>query len=292
MKNTVKKILALVFVVAMVCTLAVPAFAADAVKVSVTVIPHTADGAGTPTTESVEATNVKSALTKFSAYDVSFTGGKINKVNDKKASDVAPYFGDKAEWVVAVNGKIVTADLSTVSVAKNDKLVVFFYNPAFETKMAQFDKSNIAKGIISFFYYDIDGAKQPLTGATVALDGIVDKANNDATTFTTDEKGQIWISPEYLDAASIKISSVSIAAVKSIQSSDKYSAAEKAYHAKHVNDNLITLDVNGKTIDTNNMYLTAGATGDMTIVYVLVAVAAITTLGVVVVMKKKSVKAN
>ena len=55
MKNTVKKILALVFVVAMICTMAVPAFAAEE-TIKVTVIVKNYDGvAGVETELEVEA---------------------------------------------------------------------------------------------------------------------------------------------------------------------------------------------------------------------------------------------
>ena len=66
-----------------------------------------------------------------------------------------------------------------------------------------------------------------------------------------------------------------------------------AYYNARVAKNIVDVEVIGATVEVKaDLYNVAGATGDMTIVYVLVATAAVVTLGAVVIMKKKAVKAN
>jgi hypothetical protein len=326
MKNTVKKILALVFVVAMVCSLAVPAFAADGdIKVRVTVIGR--DGTilenRTEVTLSAKNQNIEKALKDEKVadnVDVSSSTGKVTAVNGLKATspEVTGEFGTGA-YVVALNGKPVYEDLATVAVAKDNEIVVYWADTTLGTKLVQYDASKIAQGVLAFYYYDAEGAKQPLTNATVEMNGLKDYTNvvgaaetayvgetnavNGlsaknvyANYFTTDEKGQIWIAPADLvneDASKVtlKITSVTVKELtaKGMGITDE---DEKAYVEANANRNIEASAVEGRTIEVkNDKYNVAGATGDMTIVYALVAAAAVVTLGAVVVMKKKA-KAN
>ena len=300
MKNTVKKILALVFAVVMVCSLAVPALAADeTLPVKVTLVDNKGDVIFDSYTVNVPKSraNVKKALDLVEAdakADFTVKNGKLTAVDAVKSG--VEYFETDA-WYVTVNGKLVSDDLSTVAVAKNNEIVIYWGDVALNSKLAQFSASNINKGIVEFFYYDATGAKQPLTKATVAITGVYNELD-DSEVFVTDEKGQIWIAPQYLDdAATYTIASVEIAAAKTKldpekDDKDEYKA-EKEYFDEFGALNLVKTEVAGKTIEVKaNMYETAGATGDMTMVYVLVAAAAVVTLAAVVVMKKKSVKAN
>lgn len=297
MKNTVKKILALVFAVVMVCSLAVPAFAADDdVAVKVTVV----DNKGTALIDSVTVkvaanrANLKKVLDQTESdkgIDFTVKNGKLVQVNAIKTA--VEYF-ETDGWYVTVNGKIVADDLSTVAVAKDDNVVVYWGDTALGTKLALYDTSKIAEGIVTYYYYDANGAKQPLKNATVVITGVENKLVADGK-FVTDEKGQIWLAPEYLDAAAkYTVETVDIADSKTkLKDTDKNYAKEKAYFDEFGALNIVITEVNGKTIEVKgNLYDTAGATGDMTMVYVLVAAAAVLTLGAVVVMKKKSVKAN
>ena len=316
MKNTVKKILALVFVVAMVCSLAVPAFAAE-IAVNVTVVNYNGEhqtvtvklGQTAPTVEdALEATVGK--LGAAYAVTVKSSTGKVTSVGGVEVTDENNVFGTAA-WTVALNGKVQNVDLDTVAVEKNDEIVVYWADAKFGTKLAQIDDSAIAQGIVSFYYFDAEGNKKPLTGAKVTLTGNVkdqlNVVNADETnsvgdylesaysdTFVTDEKGQIWLAPEYLDHEAVyAVATLTVDALKAVKKSDGYTDAEVVFYNKNLNRNLVNAAVIDYEIEVDgDLYDVAGATGDMTIVYVLVAAAAVVTLAAVVVMKKKSVKAN
>jgi hypothetical protein len=64
------------------------------------------------------------------------------------------------------------------------------------------------------------------------------------------------------------------------------------YYNANLTRNIEDVDAVNYTLDVADLYADAEATGDMTMVYVLVAAAAVVTLAAVVVMKKKAVKAN
>ena len=333
MKNTVKKILALVFVVAMVCSLAVPAFATGAeetVPVTVTVVNY--EGVSfvhevslplkkANVEEAVKAFNVASDETNEFDAEYSASTGKITKVDGLRASEVkyTPNGGTETDanvfgtgyWAVALNGKLVSEDMSTVAVEEGDRVIVYWNDPTFETKLAQVDDSAIAQGILSFYYYDAEGNKLPFVGADVVISTngeehlaaseptalVEDVLNENSTTFVTDEKGQIWIAPKYLDDdADLKVVSFDIKDLKPVtgEAAKAYKTAELIYrnHAANLARNLEAADVVGVATDVTGLYDVAGATGDMTIVYVMVAAAAVITLGAVVVIKKKAVKAN
>ena len=307
MKNTVKKILALVFVVAMVCSLAVPAFAADDfTKYNVKLIVVDAKGASVSANVPVASAKKANVLDTLKAAETTATGldfsFKNNVLTAVKSTDTTKVFETADEYgteslVVALNGKAITTDLSTVAVAQDDVIVVYWADSTIGTRLIMADDSNIAAGIVSFFSYDAEGNKVPFVGATVTITGVENKLGGD---FITDEKGQIWIAPEYLDnqtAAAYAIASIAAADedLKKIEvenEDDELTEAEKYY-----NDYIDFKFVDDAVVDTSisvekNLYDVAGQTGDMTVVYALVAFAAVATIAAVVVMKKKSVKAN
>lgn len=318
MKNTAKKILALVFAVAMICTLAVPVFAEDdddMVDVTVNVINNYAGTATVSTSVEMKpsAANVKKAL-QGSTVSIAFTStNTINKVNGKSNTDVAGEFGTGA-WYVAVNGKIVSTDLSLVTLEEDDVVTVFWGDTTLGTVLAWYDDSAIAQGVVEFFYYDANGEKQPLADATIVLEDkngvkVVNKlldadAETDAAAtaadlakFTTDKDGQIWIAPEYLakqEGVQYKIVAVEVEPLKEIkETNSKYTKEEREYINKNLSNNVVVEEVVNHYVTVDeNLYNVAGSTGDMTMVYVLVAAAAIVTVGAVVVMKKKASKAQ
>ena len=84
-----------------------------------------------------------------------------------------------------------------------------------------------------------------------------------------------------------------VKALKDLKEEDGYSESECKYAQANNKRNVEDVEVIGyKIVVKADMYNTADATGDMTMVYVLVAAAAVITLAAVVVMKKKAVKAN
>lgn len=337
MKNTVKKILALVFVVAMVCSLAVPAFAADEkVAVKVTVVNFAGEKEAEKVELDLKKANVEEAVKEFNRlsteFDASYssTTGKITAVDGDKANetDGGNVFGT-GYWAVALNGKLVSEDMSTVAVENGDIITVYWNDPTFGTKLAMVDDSAIAQGIVSLYYYDAEGNRQPLKGAKISLvyDTLYvvrDYTNEKYALYTgseesknyeyylvTDEKGQIWIAPEYLEAAetyTIQYEWVNkgadgydkkqtgksiISALKPVTTDDGYTKKEADYYNANVGRNIVDVEVIGYEVEVEaGLYDVAGATGDMTIVYVLVAAAAVVTLGAVVITKKKAVKAN
>lgn len=307
MKNTVKKILALVFAVAMICTMAVPAFAAEeTIDVVVTVKNYDGDSDSIAVTVEADEATVEEAIKAFNKknndndIEVSVLGttGLVNKVGGKKAGDIENLFGT-GYWAVAVNGKLVAEDLDTVAIEEGDRVVVYWNDPTFDTKLVQVDDSLLEKGVVAFYYYNAEGEKVALEGAEIVLkngtEGILEDAlNADAPYFTADDKGQIWLQPLYLNNAgstAIEIVSVEIEPLKAADKYD-YSEAKMKYYNANLTRNIEDVDAVNYPISVADLYADAEATGDMTMVYVLVAAAAVVTLAAVVVMKKKAVKAN
>ena len=303
MKNTVKKILALVFAVVMVCSLAVPALAAEKYEVAVKIVGRDGNVLFNGIVELEEKNmNVEKALKDSQVDDyvtVNTTSGKVTYLNGVKVTDksIVGEFGT-GSVVVAVNGKAVSEDLATVALEEDDSIVVYWADSTLGTKLALVDDSRLAEGIVSLFYYDAEGNKQPLVGAKFVLSG-AEEALTGNEYFTTDEKGQIWLAPEYLDVAAsytigYYLDKTIVKELKAIaEDNEDYSDDEKAYYNANLNRNVEEVEVIGYVITVDaDMYNTADATGDMTMVYVLVAAAAMVTLAAVVVMKKKAVKAN
>jgi hypothetical protein len=292
--------------------------------------------------EAIKAYNVAVNADSTDALDIpvgySSTTGQVTKVNNLKANEVEDGKGNvfgTGYWAVALNGKLVAEDMATVTIEDGDSIVVYWNDTTFGTKLAQVDDSAIAQGIISFYYYDAEGNRQPLKGAKVSLRSdvitngttklvlrdrtkVVDKTAIDADKnytdaayeyhFVADEKGQIWIAPEYLDNAdkftveyaitnevgkTDTTATVIVAPLDEVDENDGYSAKEVAYYNANRGRNIVDVEVIGYKVEVEaDLYNVAGATGDMTVVYALVAFAAVATLAAVVVMKKKSVKAN
>ena len=240
----------------MVCSLAVPAFAADDdVAVKVTVV----DNKGTALIDSVTVkvaanrANLKKVLDQTESdkgIDFTVKNGKLVQVNEIKTA--VEYF-ETDGWYVTVNGKIVADDLSTVAVAKDDNVVVYWGDTALGTKLALYDTSKIAEGIVTYYYYDANGAKQPLKNATVVITDVENKLVADGK-FVTDEKGQIWLAPEYLDAAAkYTVETVDIADSKTkLKDTDKNYGKEKEYFDEFGALNIVITEVNGKTIERLN----------------------------------------
>ena len=318
MKNTVKKILALVFAVVMVCSLAVPALAAEKTYVvGVKVVGLDGVAQSFDVTLKEKDMNVEKALKDTAVatrVTVNTSSGKVTALDGNKVTskEIVGEFGT-GSVVVAVNGKAVSEDLATVSLEKGDLITVYWADSTLGTKLALVDDSRLAEGIVSLFYYDAEGNKQPLVGAKFVLTDdatgskLVDAKGVNATTgyptgssyFTTDEKGQIWLRPSYLDKGAsytlgYYLTNTIVEELDEIDLEDEnYSAEEKAYYNTNLNRNVEEAEVIGYVITVDaDMYVTADATGDMTMVYVLVAAAAMVTLAAVVVMKKKAVKAN
>lgn len=348
MKNTVKKILALVFAVVMVCSLAVPALAAeDDITVYVKIVGRDGDVLkDEDVTLSSKNQNAEKALKDEKIGDtitVNTSTGKITAIKSVKVTNdaITGEFGT-GSIVVAVNGKAVSEDLATVALEDGDKITVYWADTTLGTKLAMVDDSRLDEGIVSLYYYDAEGNRQPLKGAKISLYSsnlktrLRDKTNQVNTVekkdesynyefyFTTDEKGQIWIAPEYLDAADswtigyawvntsegdtitydkyydwngdekqTAADDIIAKALKAVTTDDGYTAKERDYYNANLTRNVEDVEVIGYEIVVYaDMYNTADATGDMTMVYVLVAAAAVITLAAVVVMKKKAVKAN
>lgn len=112
----------------------------------------------------------------------------------------------------------------------------------------------------------------------------------DAPYFTTDEKGQIWIDPSVLAQTATGDVELVVAdmSVSKLTTSSKDADVKALYGKQLAKYPCYFEDAKAdKVIAPKGMYDVAGNTGDMTIAYVLVACAAVITLGAVVVMKKK-----
>lgn len=322
MKNTVKKILAVAFAVVMVCALMVPAFAAEylgvtydaskEVVVTVRVLNKTEKYAKDVSFALASSkANVKAALSAAekadTKFDATFTAssGYVTKVTlgDKTIANGEYDAMGTDKWFVAVNGKIVNEALTGVAVEQGDVITVFYGDTTLGTQLVERDDSLIDKGIVSFYYYDFDGNKQPLVGATLNVnDGNAKAVENklnlgeaaDKYTFVTDEKGQIWIDPSVLAASQnanvrLEVRNLKVDALEKYEGNDKKmqklytEAAALVAEPAYFEDALF-----GNVVLAQNTYDVAGNTGDATIAYVLVACAAVITLGAVVVMKKKA----
>lgn len=308
MKNTVKKILALVFAVAMICTLAVPAFAEEeTILVSVTVVNYDGETENYYVPVETDDATVEEAIKLFNkkvvldSLEVSILGttGLVNKVGGQKADKVdTDNLFNTGYWAVALNGKLVSEDLDTIAVEEFDRVVVYWNDPTFDTKLVQVDDSLLNQGVLSFYYYDAEGTRVALEEAEVKLSNDAGTISDEVTGnsyFVTDDEGEIWIAPEYLDGSKsneIAIDEVVIDALKAVDKKDGYTENEVKYYNNNLFRNIEAADACSIVIDVDDMYNTADATGDMTMVYVLVAAAAVITLAAVVVMKKKAVKAN
>lgn len=324
MKKTIKRVLSLAFVAIMIMSLAVPAFAAENDTIEVEVRFSDENGLNDSTIVKIRknSANLKRVLLNseselgldFYIYSKTGTLRKVAIVDDAKEIEngsIEPYGTDK--WYVAVNGKIVDGVLESYTLEDKDVITVFWGDSTLDTKLVQVDGSNIIKGIISFYYYDAEGNKVPVTGAKVEL---VDKDGNpimnkletiEETDFaggsageryleyhTTDERGQVWVTPEHLDHENvIKIVSFDVDDVTYDvhKKDDEYDAEAAKFYEMYGDHNIARVNVVDQTVEINGeMYNVAGATGDYTFIYIILMAAAVATLGTVLVIKsnKKS----
>ena len=280
-----KKIFILIMSVLMICAAAVPAFAegTEPATINVNIVDY--DGTYAIKTIAVPKTpTVKNVLKLFAEVSYSSTNGTITSVNGKTAKDInSPFDG---RWVAAVNGKITNFE---TSIKAGDTLTVYWNEPALNTHLVQVER--IQADVFRFFYYDGD-VKTDLVNVSVSM-----RCDNDPVIdsfLTTDERGQVWISPFHLDDPDkvLVIDGVNLIEIDTIgTTNDKYTDAERDYFNSRSDKSLIDCDVVGREYTTNFLTDTP-ATGDMTLIYVGISLIAIGGLGLIVLRKnsKKNTK--
>ena len=288
-----KKIFILIMSVLMICAAAVPAFAETSVvdpnsnKID-TVSVNIVDYDGTYTTKTIEVPKtpaVKNVLKLITEVSYSTTKGTITSVNGKTSEDINSPFDGK--WVVAVNGKITNFE---TSIKAGDILTIYWNEPALNTRLVQVER--IQADVFRFFYYNGD-VKTDLVNVSVSMkydnDPVIDSLNQ-SNSLITDERGQVWIAPFYLDDPNkvLTIESVNLIEIDTIgTTNDKYTDAEREYFNNRSDKSLIDCDVVNREYTTNFLVDTP-ATGDMTLVYVGVAIVALTALAIIIVKKKEN----
>lgn len=281
-----KKIFMLIMSVLMICAAAVPAFAEGTAPATINV--NIVDYDGTYITKTIEVPKtptVKNVLKLFAEVSYSSTNGTITSVNGKTSKDInSPFDG---RWVAAVNGKIANFE---TSVKAGDTLTVYWNEPTLNTRLIQVER--IQADVFRFFYYDGD-VKTDLVNVSVSMrydnDPVIGSLNQ-SNSLITDERGQVWLAPFYLDDPNkvLTIDDVSLIEIDTIgTTNDKYTDAERDYFNNRSDKSLIDCDVVGREYRTDFSANTP-PTGDMTLVYVGVAIVALTALAIVVIKKKES----
>ena len=287
-----KKIFILIMSVLMIFAAAVPAFAETSVvapnsnKVD-TVSVNIVDYDGTYTTKIIEVPKtpaVKNVLKLISEVSYSTTKGTITSVNGKTAKDInSPFDG---EWVVAVNGKITNFE---TSIKTGDILTVYWNEPFLNTHLVQVER--VQADVFRFFYYNGD-VKTDLVNVSISMrcdnDPIIDSLNQ-SNSLITDERGQVWLAPFYLDDPNkvLTIEGVNLIEIDTIgATNDKYTDAEREYFNSRSDKSLIDCDVVGREYTTNFLADTP-ATGDKTLVYAGVAIGALIILAIIIVKKER-----
>ena len=281
-----KKIFILIMSVLMICAAVVPAFAEGTEPATINV--NIVDYDGTYTTKTIEVPKtpaVKNVLKLIAEVSYSSTNGTITSVNGKTAKDInSPFDG---RWVAAVNGKIANFE---TSITAGDILTIYWNEPTLTTRLVQVER--IQDDVFRFFYYNGD-VKTDLVNVSVSMrynnDPVIDSLNQ-TNSLITDERGQVWIAPFYLDDPNkvLTIESVNLIEIDTIgTTNDKYTNAEREYFNSRSDKSLIDCDVVGREYTTNFLTDTP-ATGDMTLVYVGVAIVALTALAIIIVKKKES----
>lgn len=290
-----KKIFILIMSVLMICAAAVPAFAETSVVAPTpnevdTVSVNIVDYDGTYVTETIavpKTPTVKNVLKLIAEVSYSATKGTITSVNGKTAKDInSPFDG---EWVATVNGKITNLE---TSVKAGDTLTVYWNEPTLNTRLVQVER--IQADVFRFFYYNGD-VKTDLVNVSVSMrcdnDSVIDSLNQ-SNSLITDERGQVWIAPFYLDDPDkvLTIDDVNLIEIDTIgATNDKYTDAERDYFNSRSDKSLIDCDVVGREYTTNFLTDTP-ATGDKTLVYVGISLVAIGGLSLIVFAKKKEDK--
>lgn len=318
MKNSMKKLLSVVLATVMLLAMSIPALAAEDndVEIKVTV----SDSMGYHKTATVSIDPDRATLKRViqsaeedlgvDFYIYSKTGtlrGVTIKDGDKEIENgsLEPFRSDR--WYIAVNGKVIEDMLETYILDDEDIVTVFWGDDTIGTKLVQMDDSEIAKGVITFFYYGEDGERVPLKNATVKLvdkDGkiIANKLMTEVETnaagtdigdsyldyHITSEKGEIWVSPEHLEAANtIKVISLEVEPAKYglKASSSEYDDEEAAFFVAYGKYNISTADVLNAEIEIEDDMYNIPSTGDDTVIYIIIMAAAVMTLGVALVVK-------
>lgn len=279
-----KKIFVFMMAMLMVCGLALPIFAIEPADANPIVL-YVIDYDGNYTTIEVTAKDgmtVKDVVKQCDIITLSSTKG-ITKINGKDAKTINSPFG--GSWTIALNGQ--TADLAN-GVSAGDTIIVYWNEPIFYTKIVMTDLSKIDAGIISFYYYK-DNERMPLTDASVVIEDVRDMLNG-SDAFITDEKGQIWIAPLYLDSPDLvyTIKSISIEPLEGIKDTDtNYTTTQKDYFNARLNNNIIAVDVINSTFSPMD-YNDAPATGDMTLAYAGIGLLALVALMGLLMFKNKN----
>lgn len=259
-----------------------------------------------------------SDATVLSSIDFTFNrdnGLKDVLIDDESVDEgIIPGEMKSCSWAVAINGRRVEGDLSAITLADKDEIIVYMYDSFLDTKLIQVDASNIAAGILSFYYYDAEGNRMPCTTCPVRFQNdildllttvkVLNPSEQDtifdpnlpagmkySTLFVTDEQGQIWIAPQYLgaeDTLELRLRTFSADFLPHLWE-DSMSEEEVAY----VNENkshmyeYSNICLDPLAVVSHDTYNVAGATGDMTVVHVLIGAAALFTLGAVIMWKTK-----
>ena len=290
-----KKIFSLVLSLIMLSCLALPVFATEPATANLFIIDDT-NSVIYSNTVTVENNTLAKALKATEL--VTIRDNAIYSVNGKTAKNVGSTFTD-GTWTVTVDGK--SADLSD-TITADSNIVVYWMEPIFDTKIILMDASNIRTGIVSFYYYNTTNERVPAVGAKVAIDGVQDvlvaetametsvagePAGRDY--FITDEKGDIWIAPYYLDdpTAEYTITEFYVEHLTAIkESAEEYTAAQRDYFNERLDRNVISILVEGATFSPAD-YTGTPATGDNTLIYVAACVVAFGTVAVLTYFKKK-----
>ena len=281
-----KKIFILIMSVLMICAAAVPAFAEGTAPATINVNIVDYDGTYVTKTVAVPKTpTVKNVLKLISEVSYSSTNETITSVNGKTAKDInSPFDG---RWAAAVNGKNVNIE---ISVKAGDTLTIYWNEPALNTRLVQVERPQA--DVFRFFYYDGE-VKIELVNVSVSMrygnDPVIDSLNQ-SNSLITDERGQVWISPFYLDDPDkvLTIDNVSLIEIDTIGTTNKeYTDIERDYFNSRSDKSLIDCDVIGREFETNFLTETP-ATGDYTILYVGIGIIALTILAIIIVKKKEN----
>lgn len=279
-----KKIFILIMSVLMICAAAVPAFAEGTAPATINVNIVDYDGTYTPETIEVPKTPTVKNVLKLIA-NVSIKDNAIYKVNDKSAKDINSPFG--GEWVVAVNGKTTSLD---AAIEAGDRITVYWNEPAFNTRLVQVKQLNRNPDVLRFFYYDATGVEVSLTNATIQLtcngENVIDVIETNTNEFITDESGQVWLAPTYIDDPEDIIKVISIGEIRPDTMPEFETDRETEYYTARIDKSLIICEAIGSEFSYDAT--DTPATGDMTLVYVGVAIVALTALAIIAIRKKES----
>ena len=278
-----KKIFVFMMAMLMVCGLALPIFATEPATINVNIV----DYDGTYATKDIEVPKtptVKNVLKLISEVSYSSTNGVITSVNGKTAKDInSPFNG---EWVVAVNGKIASLD---APIEAEDRVTIYWNEPAFNTRLVQVKQLNNHPDVLQFYYIDATGVEVSVVNAITQLTCNGETVINTITKtneFITDEKGQIWLDPEYISDPENIIKVISIDEILPDTMPEFNTDHETEYYKARVGKSLIICEA----INTEFSYnaLNSPATGDMTLAYGCIGLLALLALMGLLIFKNKN----